>query len=318
MSSTKKKLLIAGGTGFIGRNLVEHFAMDNDYEVHSTYFRRSPPDIKNATFHECDLRDEAAVNKLMSGTDVLIQAAAATSGSKDIVNNPALHVTDNAVMNSYIMKSASANNVKNVIFFSCTVMYPNSEKKVTEAGFDPEAIFPRYFGVAWTKVYIEKVCEFFSKIGNTKFTIIRHSNIYGPHDKYDLEKSHVFGASITKVMTSSKEVIVWGAGDELRDLLHVDDLVSFVKAAITKQTTKFETVNVGLGESVSVANLVRMIVKASGRPLALKFDLQQPTIPTKLLLNIDKAKAIYGWTPQVSLEEGISKTLIWYKENIKQ
>jgi nucleoside-diphosphate-sugar epimerase len=317
-SIKKKKLLVTGGTGFIGRNLVEHFAKKSEYEVHATHFQREPPDISNVVFHKCDLRDASAVNKIMTGTDILIQAAAATSGSKDIVNNPSIHVTDNAVMNSYILKSASELSVSNVIFFSCTVMYPSSDKKVTEEDFRPDEIFPKYFGVAWTKVYIEKVCEFFSKIGSTKFTVIRHSNIYGPYDKFDLERSHVFGASITKVMTAEKEVAVWGAGEECRDLLFVDDLVSFVDAAIQKQTSKFEIVNVGLGESVSVADLVKRIVKASGKTLEIKFDLSKPTIPTKLFLNVSKAASVYGWSPRVGIDEGIVRTLNWYRENIQK
>ncbi len=318
MSSFKKRLLITGGTGFIGRNLVEFFSRRPEFEVHSTYFQRTSPSIANVKFHHCDLRNSAAVTELMKNADILIQAAATTSGSKDIVNTPALHVTDNAVMNSYIMKAAIENKVQHVVFFSCTVMYPNSEKPVTEKDFLPDSIFHKYFGVAWTKVYIEKICEFFSGVGSTKFTVIRHSNIYGPHDKYDLEKSHVFGATITKVMAAKDEVLVWGSGEETRDLLYISDLVKFVEAALLKQTTNFEIVNVGLGQSISVANLVRSIVRISGKPLAIKFDLDKPNIPTKLSLNIDKARIIYDWVPQVSLEQGIEKTLIWFKENIKQ
>jgi nucleoside-diphosphate-sugar epimerase len=116
--------------------------------------------------------------------DVVIQAAATTSGSKDIVNNPSLHVTDNAVMNSYIFREAVSAKVKHVVFFSCTVMYPSSDVAIPEdTAPDPH---PRYFGVAHTKMYIEKMAEFYSRIGETKFTVIRHSNIYGPHDKFDL------------------------------------------------------------------------------------------------------------------------------------
>ena len=80
-----------------------------------------------------------------------------------------------------------------------------------------------------TKVYVEKMCEFFSRLGKTKHTVLRHSNMYGPHDKYDLEKSHVFGATVTKVMNSTDgKVNVWGTGEEKRDLLYVGDLVDFI------------------------------------------------------------------------------------------
>ena len=103
------------------------------------------------------------------------------------------------------------------------------------------------------------MCDFFSRLGNTKYTAIRHSNIYGPYDKYDLERSHVFGATITKVMTAKKEVVVWGKGTEERDLLHIDDLVNFVKLVIQKQKKKFQLFNCGVGYSISINNLVKKI-----------------------------------------------------------
>lgn len=317
MSSSKKKLLICGGTGFVGRNLVEFYAAKPEYDVHATHFQRNPYDIKNVTFHRADLRDPAQLQNLLKGVDVLIQAAATTSGSKDIVNTPALHVTDNAVMNSYIMREAVAQKVSQVVFFSCTVMYPNSDTALKETDFDDQNVYTKYFGVAWTKVYIEKVCEFFSRVGSTKFTVIRHSNIYGPYDKYDLEKSHVFGATVTKVMTADKKITVWGDGSETRDLLYVDDLLQFVNQAVEKQKSAFELVNVALGQNISIKQLVEKIVKASGKNIDIEFDTTKPTIPTKVILNIDKAYQIFNWKPQTNLDDGIKKTIGWYKENVK-
>ena len=107
-------------------------------------------------------------------------------------------------------------------------MYQSHEKPLKESDWDPnKEINSKYFGIANTKIYIEKMLEFYSMISKMKTTAIRHSNIYGPFDKYDLEKSHVFGATITKVMTAKNEIIVWGSGDEKRDVLHVDDLMNF-------------------------------------------------------------------------------------------
>ncbi len=194
----------------------------------------------------------------------MIQAPATTSGAKDIVTKPYIHVADNAVMNSLLFRSAHDHGVEQVIFFSCTVMYPEKEKPVREEDFNYE-ISPKYFGVGWTKVYLEKMCEFYSSIGNTKYTAIRHSNIYGPHDKYDLEKSHVFGATVTKVMTAKDgRITVWGEGTEERDLLYVEDLVRFVGLVMARQKNKFDLVNVGLGKSVSVTELVQKIIQHSG------------------------------------------------------
>jgi nucleoside-diphosphate-sugar epimerase len=149
--------------------------------------------------------------------------------------------------------------------------------------------------------------------------VIRHSNTYGPYDKYDLEKSHVFGATITKVMTAEEgsKIIVWGEGKEERDLLYISDLVDFVKIAIDKQNSKFELCNTGYGSSVSIDNLVKKIIGYSGKNLAIEYDLTKPSIKTKLCLDITKAKDLFGWSPKISLEDGIKKTLQWYKDNIQ-
>ena len=76
------------------------------------------------------------------------------------------------------------------------------------------------------------ICRFFSNLNKTKFVVIRHSNIYGPYDKFDLEKSHVFGATVCKVMNAKKSVTIWGRGNDRRDLLYVDDLVEFIEILI--------------------------------------------------------------------------------------
>jgi nucleoside-diphosphate-sugar epimerase len=142
--------------------------------------------------------------------------------------------------------------------------------------------------------------------------------MYGPYDKYDLEKSHVFGATITKVMTSEDgKVNVWGTGEEKRDLLYVEDLVDFIDVAINKQTTPYELVNVGLGEGIKIKDLVYKIVKHSERDLEIIHDLTKPTVPTSLYLDCSYAKKLFGWGPKHTLDEGIKKTINWYKNNIK-
>ncbi len=313
----KQKILICGATGFVGRNMTEYFAASGKYDVHAVRFNRPEYACKGVTWHQADLRDADEVSKLMQGVDILVQAAATTSGAKDIVTRPFIHVTDNAVMNSYLFRSAFEAKVKHVIFFSCTVMYPSSETPLKESDFDAnQPLHPRYFGVGNTKIYIEKMCEFFARISDTKFTAIRHSNIYGAHDKFDLDRSHVFGATITKVMTAKDSVTVWGTGEEERDLLHADDLNRFVDLAIGKQPEKYRLYNCGLGSKISIKDLVSSIVSASGKKIEIKHDLSQPTIKTSLFLDCSLAEKELGWKPQVPLKDGIKRTIDWWREHI--
>lgn len=312
----KKKVLICGATGFIGRNIAEKLSNRDDFELYGTYFRSEPLNDAGIKMLKADLTDKDDVNRVVEGKDIIIQAAATTSGASEIVNKPCIHVTDNAVMNSLILRSAYEHKVSHVVFFSCTIMYQSGDKPVKEADFDANLeIYPGYFGAAWTKVYIEKLCEFYSRIGNAKYTVIRHSNVYGPYDKFDLERSHVFGATVAKVMTANDgKISVWGSGEEERDLLYVSDLVNFVRLAIDRQKQKFGLYNAGSGNSISVGDLVKKIIGHSGRDLNIQYDTGKPSIKTKLCLDSTKARDELGWAPEVSLDEGIQKTFRWYME----
>jgi nucleoside-diphosphate-sugar epimerase len=315
---TKKKILICGATGFIGKNLLLHFLQEPDYEIYATHYRAEPlkefaknPSIQ---FLKADLTRKEEVEKVVEGMDILIQAAATTSGAKDIVTRPYLHVADNAVMNSHLFRAAYDFKIKHVVFFSCTVMYREQTEPVKEEDFDYQ-IVEKYYGVGWTKVYLEKMAEFYSRISPTKYTAIRHSNIYGPHDKYDLEKSHVFGATVAKVMNAQEgKISVWGDGSEERDLLYVDDLVRFTDLVLKKQECPFELLNLAYGQSISVLDLVKKIIQYSGRNLQIEFDRNKPTLPYKLSINSECARKRYGWSPQISLDEGIQKSLEWYEK----
>lgn len=315
----KRKILICGASGFIGRNIAEFFAKKGNFKVYGTYLKSKPFKNPHISLIQADLTNKDEVNRVIPGMDIVIQAAATTSGVKEIVTKPYYHVTDNAVMNSLIFRAAYENNVPRLVFFSCTVMYQSSNKPVKESDFDASReIYPSYFGVGWTKVYIEKMCEFYSRIGATRYTVIRHSNIYGPYDKFDLERSHVFGATMAKVMTAKPKgkIIIWGNGEEERDLLYISDLVNFVKLAIDKQESKFELFNVGCGSPISVRDLAKRIIFYLGRKIKIEHDLSKPTIKTKLCLDTTKAKNIFRWSSKVSLNEGIKKTARWYKKHI--
>ena len=312
-----KSILVCGATGFIGRNVTLGLSKNMKYTIHAVRFNspayKTPSNVK---WHKVDLKNPYQVEKLIKGKDIIVQCAATTSGSKDIVSIPHIHVTDNAIINSYILRSAYNNKVEHLIFPSCTVMYPSSRKPTKESDFNGK-IIDKYKGAGETKVYIEKISKFYSMQSDTKFTIIRHSNIYGPYDKYDLDKSHVFGATITKVLTAKNKIEVWGTGNEIRDFLYADDLVNFIKIAIRKQKTQYEIFNCGSGIPIKVKDLVKKIIKISKKDITIQFNKKKPTIPFNMYLNIKKAQKEIGWKPKVDIDAGIKKTIGWWNENIK-
>ena len=118
------------------------------------------------------------------------------------------------------------------------------------------------------------------------------------------------------MQAANNEVVVWGTGEEARDLLYVEDFLSFVDAAIETQTSSYELVNVGQGSGVKIKDLVQKIIDASEKDLKIVHDLSKPSVPTSLYLDCTRAKSIFGWEPKNTLEEGIGKTIAWYRQNV--
>lgn len=312
------KMLVLGSTGFMGRNITEFFSEKENYKVYGTSFK-SLGFPKNVQVYTVNLTKNEHVNELFKSIkpDIVIQAAAVTSGSKDIVERPYIHVTDNVIMNSLILQACYDYSVRHFVFLSCGVMYQPGEEPRKEFDFNAnDEIHKNYFGVGWTKVYVEKMCEFYSRLGKTKHTVIRHSNCYGPYDKYDLEKSHMFGATIRKVMDAKDgdEIEVWGNGEETkRDLIYVEDVVQFIDIVLTKQDKMFDIYNVGLGRAFSVKEVVEEIIKQSGKKLKIRYNSSKPIISTSLTLDCSKAWNL-GFRTRTTFKDGVARTLDWYKK----
>lgn len=315
----KKKILILGGTGFIGSNMLDFFYKLKKYKIIATHHKSPKINYRGVKWIKTDLTNKRSVNKIVNKVDIVIQAAATTSGSNVIVNSPQLHVTDNAIMNSYIMRACHEKNVKHVIFFSCTVMYPDSKITLNEKyQINEERIFRKYFGVASTKLYIEKICKFYASLGSTKYTCIRHSNIYGQNDKFDEKNSHFFGSNIRKVtLLNNNEVLeVWGKSNEKRDMLHIDDLTNFISIIIKKQKKSFELINCSFGKSYKIIDIIKLIIKLSNKKLKIFHNLNKPTLGIDILVSNKKAKMEYNWRPRTNIKTGIKKTLKWYYKSL--
>lgn len=319
--TTEKRVLVCGASGFLGFNLFDALSRRKDLDVRGTYqsnrYRRFNLDSlhNQRRLDRTDLTDPEQVSRITKNFDVVIQAAAYSTGAKDAKERPYTQITPNAIINSLVFQAAFDNNVSQVIFPSCSVMYPSSNEPSREIDVDRNNLWGPYFGAANMKLYSEALCQFFAGLGKTKFTAIRPSNIYGPNDRFDPDRSHVFGATIRKVLESQDgKVVVWGQGQEVRDFLYVEDFIRFVEKVIDKQDYAFDVFNAGLGEAVTIKELVEKVIKVSGKDLEIVYDPEGPSIGTKIRLDISKAKAKFDWQPLVSLDDGIAKTLEWYRQ----
>lgn len=320
---TPQKILVCGASGFIGGNVFSDLrARCPSDDVYGTYFQNQKHIKENDRLFFANLTDQSHVDRVVRGADIIIQAAAVTAGMNVIKKNPESLIHDNLSMNARIFEAAHRLCVPRVIFLSCSLMYDQlSERPAKETDLDLNRPMTRaYFGGAWMKVYLEKLCEFYSKLGRTVYTVIRHSNVYGPGDSFDPERSHVTAATIKKVADAKDggTIIVWGNGKEQKDLLYVSDLSEFLCQMIhLKQQHFFEIVNVGSGRVIPIRDLISRIIAISGKKILIKYDTSKPSAYSQLCLDITKARSI-GWAPRVSLTKGLRKTYEWYSEVTKR
>ena len=313
MINTNSKILILGATGFVGRNLAERLYKEGYTNLRNHGFNRKLEGFGESV--QGDLRDEKFVEEIMKGVDVVYHCAASTSNAVDTIYAPLLHVTPNVIINALTMEKAYKEGVKKFIFLSSSTIYPESgERAVCETDNIYESIYKTYFPVGWMKRYAEVLCKMYSEIlvNPMQTVIVRPANLYGPHDKYDLDKCHVTPASIIKVATRLDPIPVWGDGTEIRDLLYVEDFCEALQLIMEKEEAH-EIYNVGSNKGYSVNEVIGYLKEIEGLESPIDYvNNKAPMIPKRL---IDSYKIFYtlGWEAKTSIKEGLEKTLNWYK-----
>ena len=309
----ESKILILGATGFVGRNLAEKLHKEGYTNLRNHGFTRKLEGFGESV--QGDLRDDKFVEEIMKGVDVVYHCAASTSNAVDTIYAPLLHVTPNVIINALTMEKAYKEGVKKFIFLSSSTIYPESgERAVCETDNIYESIYKTYFPVGWMKRYAEVLCKMYSEIliNPMQTVIVRPANLYGPHDKYDLDKCHVTPASIIKIATRLNPIPVWGDGTEIRDLLYVEDFCEALQLIMEKEEAH-EIYNVGSNKGYSVNEVIEYLKEIEGLESPIDYvNNKAPMIPKRL---IDSYKIFYtlGWEAKTSIKEGLEKTIKWYK-----
>jgi GDP-L-fucose synthase len=318
MTLAGKKVLIAGGSGFLGTNLALRLAGSGAQLRLTAHLRPLQANIPGAEIVQADLRRPEDCARAVEGMDAVFICSAQTSGAAAIRATPLIHITPNVLINTLLLEAAHQARVGKVCFLSSGAAYPGTgDRPVTEAEMfdgDPEEV---YFPAGWMKRYAEILCRTYAeKISNPMPTVVvRPSNVYGPYDKFDFAVSHVTAALLRRVVERQSPLEVWGTGDDIRDLIYVDDFVDGVMAAVATDLP-FLAVNICAGRGYAVRQVLEMLLEVDGFDDArVTFDRSRPsTVPARLMDN-SLARTLLGFEAKIPLDEGLRRTLAWYRAN---
>lgn len=315
---TTQRILVTGASGFIGSNILKNLHTRGYRNVVATSFSRSLRDNYDNVEHIVgNLQTAEFCATITQNIDVIIHCAANTTNALDTKVNPLLHVTPNIEMNVNLLEQAWRNSVKKFVFLSSNTVYPDMGTDYCDESLDTRGsdLIPVYKAVGGMKRYTESLCEYFSnQIHNPmQCIIIRPGNSFGPNDKFDYEKCHVTPASIRKVADGLNPIPVWGDGEDVRDILYVEDMADGIVFAAENMHTH-DVVNVCYGDGYSINEVLQMVKDIEGNTNPIDYVENKAFMVSIRLLSSLKINQM-GWKPKHTVKQGLEKTLEWYKNN---
>lgn len=300
------KILVTGATGFVGQNLIPILQTTNQeiYGISS----------------KVDLRE---MNKVVGlfwevKPDVVIHLAAKVGGIKANAQSPAQFISDNLLMGVNLIETAYKFYVKKFIMLGTVCSYPKFcptpfQEKNLWNGYPEETNAP--YGIA-KKTLNEMLVAFHKEYGFDSTTLVP-TNMYGPHDNFNLETSHVIPALIRKIDEAKKNntpLEVWGTGEASREFLYVKDCCQAIIRALATPTDPY-IINVGNGFEVKIKELLDMLCDIMGFNGEIQFNGQMDGQPRRCL-DISRAKSLLDYQPTCNLRYGLERTIDYYYENI--
>ncbi len=312
------KVLVVGGAGFVGVNLINKL-LELGAEISATLHKK-PAVIEDdrIKYLNCDLTIAEDCEGVVEGVEYVFMCAANTSGAAVMETRPLVHVTPNVIMNTLMLDAAYKAGVKKFLFISSNTVYPPTDYPVKEDEMFKGDLFEKYFCVGWMKRFTEILCQMYAtKIKNPMKTIVvRPANIYGPYDDFDWETSHVIPALIRKVVERHQPIEVWGDGNDVKDIIFIDDFIEGMLLAMENIDT-YDPINIATGRPCNIKQALDVILDVDNyRDAEISFNTSKPSMIPKRLIDISKARELLGFESKTSLKEAIMKTVNWYRERI--
>ena len=274
---------------------------------------------------ELDLRDQKAVSNFFESEkpEVVINAAARVGGI--LANNqyPYQFLMENLQIQNNLIDTAHKNGVEKFIFLGSSCIYPRlAPQPLKEEYLLTGSLEPTNEWYAIAKIAGVKACEAIRKQFGKDYVSLMPTNLYGSHDNFDLNTSHVLPAMIRKFYEAkinsklgghNEPVELWGSGSPMREFLHVDDLADAVCFALENKLPH-NLYNIGTGKDLTIKDLAELIQKVVGHEGEIIWDSSKPDGTPRKLMNVDRMKNV-GWRASIRLDEGIENTYNWFLKN---
>ncbi len=321
-----EKFFIAGSRGMAG-SAIHRILLSNGYGNENKNGKIFCPSRE-----ELDLLNNSDVNQWFSENkpSVLIIAAAKVGGIFANASKPADFILENLKIQTNLIETAWKFGVKRCLFLGSSCIYPrNSEQPIKEEALLSSKLEQTNESYAIAKIAGIKLCEALRKQHNFDAISLMPTNLYGPGDNYDIKNSHVFASFIRRFHEAANKnlpyVTCWGTGEPFREFMHVDDLGRAVLFALENWNPNSESapvdnngnplnfLNVGTGSEIKIKDLASKIAEIVNYKGEIIWDKSKPDGTYRKKLDIEKLKSI-GWSPKISLEEGIKGTLKLYQD----
>lgn len=304
-----KRVLVTGGTGMIGRPLVEAL-LARGARVRIASLDDPSRALPGAEFRRVDLTDFRACVDAAAGMDMVFHLAGVKGSPLMTKTRPASFFVPTLSFNTNMMEAARQMKVERYLYTSTVGVYAPAEVFRED---DVWKTFPsendRFAG--WAKRMGELQAEAYRiEHGWDKVAIVRPANVYGPYDNFDPANAMVIPSLIRRALDGEDPLVVWGDGSPVRDFIHASDVAEGMLAAMA--APEKTPMNLGSGEGVTIRRIVEVVVANLDKKPEVVWDATKPSGDKKRLMDVSRARAI-GWAPKVSIEDGIRQVMDWYR-----
>ena len=272
------------------------------------------------TSRELDLRNQQAVIDFIDveKPDIVVDSAARVGGILANNDNPYPFLMENLQIQNNLIDAAHKAAIQKFIFLGSSCIYPKfAPQPLKEAYLLTDSLEPTNQWYAIAKIAGVKACEAIRKQYGKDFVSLMPTNLYGPHDNFDLQTSHVLPAMIRKFheakLNNHQPVNLWGSGTPMREFLHVDDLAQAVVFAVEQVLPEY-LYNVGTGTDVTIKSLAETIQHLVGHEGDINWDSTKPDGTPRKLMDSSKLIAL-GWAPKITLDKGIKDSYDWFQKH---